>query len=115
MLPEKEKEYAKLFLDSLENGSKPIPEIRQFGEQIDPIYVYFVFRYLREKHQRQPQSEGVLNRLVQISSESEKLVKMARQGEKDLLREWFDDSHSMREFFGDSDKFLELIYDKINS
>lgn len=101
-------------LRGLEDGTLKSQDAYQIASKRDPIMLYFVLRYLREKHPASsPQSTGVNQRLLELSGTYPDVVAMAKKGEKDAMREWFDDTYAMREFFSDSEKFVDLIIDKL--
>lgn len=99
-------------LTGLENGTLSSADAYNIAERRDPVLVYFVLRYLREKYPL-GESSGVARRLIELTSTYDQLVKMSKTGEKDILREWFDESYNMRQFFDQSSQFVELIVEKI--
>lgn len=107
---------AMYFLEGLENGNLPAQNVAKAAEPIDPLVIYLIFKYLRERYPAsQTQGAGVVERLVGITTNHPELVKKAQKGEKDPLREWFEESYSMREFFSDPEKMLEMVLEKIDS
>lgn len=98
----------------IENGNLPFNDAYQIASKLDPVLVYFAMRYLRERHPpTNPASSGVVERLVELTSTYADLVQLARKGEKDVMREWFDDTHTVREFFDREQEFVDLIVDKL--
>lgn len=98
----------------IENGNLPPNDAHQIASKRDPVLVYFALRYLRERHPpSNPSSSGVVQRLVELTSTYPDVMELAKKGEKDVMREWFDDTHTIREFFGKEDEFVDLIVDKL--
>jgi hypothetical protein len=103
-------------LSGLEAGTLSAPDAYTIASRLDPLLVYFVLRYLREKHpSSRPESAGVAQRIVDLTSAHPDLVTKTRAAEKDSLKEWFDDGYEMRQFFGDAEGFLDMIVDKMES
>jgi hypothetical protein len=106
----------KRMLSGLEMGKLSVADVYNIADELDPVLVYFVLRYLREKYPPgNPASQGVMERLLELTKTYDDVVKASKQGEKDSMREWFDDTHSMHEFFGDSDAFVDMIVEKLES
>lgn len=102
-------------LRGLESGTLTTGDAFNIAEERDPVLVYFILRYLREKYPpSQPTSAGVVQRVIDLTRGYEEIVKMAKKGEKDPLREWFDDAYGMREFFDRDAELIEMIVDKID-
>jgi hypothetical protein len=101
-------------LSGIEDGNMSPYDCYLILEQLDPLIIYFVLRYLREKYPHtHPQSQGVMARIIEITNTYPDIVKKAQKGEKDSLREWFDDAYNMRQFFADPEGFVELIVEKV--
>ncbi len=110
-----EKSETLRLLQGLESGTLQTADAFNIADKIDPLLVYFVFRYLRESYPpTNPASKGVLERMVEVSSTYPQLVAKAKSGEKDPIREWFDDTYSIREYRDNVEEFVELIYGKID-
>lgn len=109
-----EKREALRLLEGLENGNLTTADAYNVADKLDPVLVYFVLRYLREKYPpNEPRSQGVATRLVELTSTYDSIVKKSKAGEKDVLREWFDDSYTTREFFNEPEEFISMIVEKI--
>lgn len=109
-----DKSEALRLLSGIESGELSTDDAYAIAEKRDPLLVYFILRYLREKYAHNVSaSDGVMSRILELSQNHEKIVAMTKEGEKDILREWFDDCHSTREFFQDPEGFINLIVDKI--
>jgi hypothetical protein len=101
-------------LSGIENGTLSTADAYNVAEKLDPVLVYFTLRYLREKYPASsPSAEGVSRRLVELTSTYDDLVKRSKEGEKDSLREWFDDTYNLREFFDKPEELVELLVEKI--
>jgi hypothetical protein len=109
-----EKREGLRLLSGLESGSMTIADAYTIADKRDPVVVYFVLRFLREKYPPSSAAgSGVTGRLVELTSTYDDLVKRSRQGERDSLREWFDDTYNLREFFDRPAELVDLIVDKI--
>ena len=103
-------------LEGLENGTMDTAAAYLLIEKQDPIVVYFIIRYLREKYKKMgDQSSGVLNRLVELSSTYTEIVKISRDGEKDIMREWFDETYKISDFYNDPEGYITIIIEKLES
>lgn len=102
------------FLNGIENGALTAADAANVASGRDPVIVYFVLRYLREKYPASsPASQGVVTRLVELTGTYDQVIKASKKGEKDAIREWFDDTYSMREFFDKPSELIELLVEKI--
>jgi hypothetical protein len=107
-----EKRTARRMLDSLENGSLSIADLRPLYEDADPALVYLLFGWLRDRYPASHgASAGVLGRIVGLCQESSVVAKAARTGEKDSIAQWFEETHSYREM--DRDDFIDRIVEKL--
>jgi hypothetical protein len=107
---------AEYLLSGIENGTLNHEKAAQTAESMDPALLYFVIRYLREKYPpSEPTSQGVTERLLQLTSTHPSVVKRMKEGEKDSMVEWFNDSYSIRSFLKDHEEYLKLIVDKLES
>ena len=101
-------------LDAIENGTATAATIYKTASGLDPVLVYFIFRYIREVYTpTNPAATGVMERMVELTRTYDDLVKKSKAGEKDSIREWFDDTYRMREFQGKPAEMLEMIVEKI--
>lgn len=107
-----EKRAARHLLTMLEDGTRPIADIRVEAEQADPALVYLIFAWLRDRyHPGHSASEGVLGRIVALCQASSKVARMAREGEKDAICVWFEESYSYREM--DREVFIDTVVEKL--
>jgi hypothetical protein len=103
-------------LDAIENGSANAATIYKSASELDPVSLYFIFRYIREIYTpNNPASMGVMERMVELTKTYDDLVKTAKKGEKDSICEWFDDTYRIKDFQGRPHELLELIVEKIES
>ena len=104
------------FLAGIEASTMSANDAYQVIEKIDPILLYFVVRYLRDKYPAgNPASQPVIEKLVELTSTYPELVKHMKEAEQDPMREWFDDTYNMRDFFSTPEEFVHLIVDKLES
>ncbi len=103
-------------LNGLEKGTLTAADAFNVADSRDPVIVYFVLRYLREKYPASsPASQGVTSRLVELTGTYDSVIKASKKGEKDSIREWFDDTFEIREFFDKPTELMELLVEKIES
>jgi hypothetical protein len=113
---DQERQESLRLLNGLESGSLSIADAYNIADKRDPLIVYFVLRYLREKYPASiPASSGVVGRIVELTKTYDKLVKKAKDGENDSLREWFDDTYDLKSFFNQPDKLVDTLIEKIES
>jgi len=116
MFESQEANNALWVLSGVENGTCDSSEAYKVGVDLDPVYLCFIFRYLREKYPPSHQhAQGVIERLVELTSTYGDLVQKAQKGEKDPITEWFDDAYSLRDYTNDPEKLIGLLMDKIES
>jgi hypothetical protein len=107
-----EKRCAARILDAIENGSLPPDQTLPLLVDADPALIYMIFAWLRVRyHAGHSASDGVLGRIVHLCSESPKVARMARAGEKDPIVVWFEETHEYREF--DRTDFISMIVEKL--
>lgn len=111
---EKLKTEAIRLLEGLEDGNLDFVEAYRITEKMDPVVIYFVMRFLREKYPpNNPASQGVVERMIKFTTDYDQVVKLAKKGEKDPLKEWFDDAYSMREFFPRPEELISELVEKL--
>ena len=107
-----EKRCAARILDAIENGSLPPDQTLPLLVDADPALIYMIFAWLRVRyHAGHSASDGVLGRIVHLCSESPKVARMARTGEKDPIVVWFEETHEYREF--DRTDFISMTVEKL--
>ena len=103
-------------LRGLEDGGLQAAEARILAEDLDPVLVYVIVRYLREVYPASnPAATAVLDRVVALTSAWPGLVGKSKEGERDPISSWFTSEHSFGEFRGRSSAMLEIIVDKLES
>lgn len=109
-----EKRESLRFLTGVENGTLTAADAANVASKRDPVIVHFVLRYLREKYPASnPASQGVTQRLLELTSTYDGLVKAAKKGEKDSITEWFDDTYNIREYFDRPEELVDMLVEKI--
>ena len=111
---EQEKKDGLRLLSGLENGTLSTADAFNIADKRDPLLVYFVMRFLREKYPAtNTASQGVLERLVALTATYSDLVKKTKAAESDPVREWFDDAYAMRQYFDKPEECVDMIVEKI--
>lgn len=101
-------------LDGLESGSMNGADAYEIANHIDPFILFNIFHFLREKYPASnSNSSGVMARLVELSSTYPEIVSKVKDGEKDMLNEWFNETYALSEFYPDPEKFITLLVEKI--
>ena len=101
-------------LKGLEEGNLSASDAYNVAGKQDPVMIYFVLKFLREKYPAgNPTSEGVVRRMVELTSTYPDLVKMSKKGEADVIAEWFGESYALSEFYDDQEQFISLLVEKI--
>lgn len=98
------------FMDVIEEGRLPLAEAFQIAEELDPLLLYFVLRYLKETYGRDTQGPG--GRLLQFLSSYPTIAKFAAPPKNEPMVEWFNDSYAVRSF-ENREAYLEMIIDKL--
>ena len=102
------------FLDGIESGSLNGADAYQIADDMDPFLLYAIFQYLRAKYPAtNPSSQGVLSRMVELSSTYPEIVTKVKKGEGDVLTEWFEDTYSTSEFYADPEGYLRILVEKL--
>jgi hypothetical protein len=103
-------------LRGLEDGGMRTAEARILAEDLDPVLVYVIVRYLRETYPASdPAATAVLDRVVALTSAWPGLVDRSKEGERDPVSAWFTAEHSFGEFRGRGASMLEIIVEKLES
>ncbi len=107
-----EKRAAARLLDALENGTLSVEDTRPLIEEADPALVYLVFGWLRAHyHAGHSASEGVLGRIVAACNASGRVARMARDGGRDAIAQWFEETYEFRDL--DREEFVSLVVEKL--
>lgn len=111
-----EKNAALKLLDGLENGGITTLEAFTLAEQIDPVLVYFIVRFLRETYPAtDPAAPAVLERVVRLTSDHPEVIGKSKTGERDSMREWFDSEYVVTDYRGRGNELIEMISEKLDS
>lgn len=103
--------YAHL-LAALEDGVLSTSDTRMKYEEADPAMVALYFGWLRAHyHPGHSAAEGVLGRIVDLCNASPKVARMAREGAKDPIVEWFEDTYDYRDL--DRQEFVATVVEKL--
>jgi len=103
-------------LRGLDEGGIDAADARILAEDLDPVLVYVVVRYLREIYPASdPAASPVLERVVGLTSAYPGIVAKSTEGEQDPVSEWFTSEYSFRDFRGRGPELIELIVDKLES
>jgi len=109
---EGETREALYLLQGIENGTLSTTDAVRLVEQADPALVYLLFTWLRSRYGGgHPAAEGVLGRVVEVTSKSSKVKGILREGQADPIVTWFEEEHEYREF--DAESFVALIIEKL--
>lgn len=98
------------FMDAVSDGMIPLEEASLIAEELDPLLVYFMLRYLKEMYGKDQQGSG--GRLLQLLSNYPVLAKLAVAPKNEPMLEWFNDSHTVHSFHS-RDEYLNTIIDKL--
>jgi hypothetical protein len=109
-------ERASRLLRGLEDGGLAVAEARILAQDLDPVLVHVILRYLRAAYPASdPAASAVLERVVRLTSADPAIVRKAKDGECDPVSRWFVGEHSFAEFRGRGQELLDLIVDKLES
>ena len=111
MALEQEQRAALRILEGIEEGTMSTADSFALVDEADPALIYLIFTWLRKKYgPDNAASDGVLGRLLEISSRGSVPAKM-KEGAEDPVVEWFEDSYKYRDL--GSAEFIEIIIDKL--
>ena len=107
---------ANRLLEGLLYGRLSGVELYQEALDIDPVFVFFVFRLVRELANSGGVDErSVLQRLLELNETYPEITKKARNGEQDPVTEWFLDSYQLRDYMRDPSQLFSMIEEKLES
>lgn len=107
-----EQQDALYLLQGIENGTLGTSTAARRIEEADPALAYFIVTWLRERYGRDhPAAEGVVGRLVELTSGYSSVRDQLREGKSDSIVTWFEEEYSYRDF--DAQRFVELIVEKL--
>ncbi len=103
-------------LNGLEQGGLHPAEGRIIAEDLDPVLVHVIVRFLREVYPAtEPAARPVLERVVELTNAYPGIVAQAKQGETDPVTAWFTSQHTFAEFRNRGDALVDLVVDKLES
>ncbi len=103
-------------LNGLEQGGLHPAEGRIVAEDLDPVLVHLIVRFLREVYPAtEPAARPVLERVVELTHAYPGIVAQAREGEADSITAWFTSQHTFTEFRNRGDTMIDLVVDKLES
>lgn len=110
------KNDAEKLLRGLEDGRMSASEGTLLAQDLDPVLVHVILRYLREVYPASnPAANAVLDRVVALTSNWPGIVAKAKEGEQDPVSQWFESEYSFGDFRGQGSEMLDLIVDKLES
>jgi len=108
---QEQREALKL-LEGIENGTLPTADAAHLIEEADPALVHFVVSWLRARYGADhPAAEGVIGRLVELTSAYTSVKAKMHEGKSDPIVAWFEDEYSYRDFA--APEFVALIVEKL--
>jgi len=111
-----DKNQALRLLNGLEMGGLDPAEGRVLVEDLDPVLVHLIVRFLRDVYPiHAPAAGPVLERVVALTNATPEIVALAKEGETDPITSWFVSEHTFGEFRGRGDAMLALVVDKLES
>ncbi len=103
-------------LNGLEMGGLDPSEGRILAEDLDPVLVHVIVRFLREAYPAtEPAARPVLERVVALTHAYPGIVAQAREGEADPVSSWFTSAHTFAEYRNRGDVLIDLIVAKLES
>ncbi len=107
-----EQQDALYLLEGIENGTLAASSAARRIEEADPALSYFIVTWLRERYGRDhPAAEGVIGRLVELTSGYRTVKAKLAEGKRDPIVAWFEEEYSYRDF--DAKHFIELVVEKL--
>ena len=111
-----EKRESLRLLAGLENGSLPTEDAYAIAQDLDPVLVHFIVRFLRDTYPASdPAATSVLDRVLKLTSFHPNFIERCKEGEEDSVTEWFVGEYSFQGFRGRGPELIELVVDKLDS
>jgi len=109
---EQEQREALYLLEGIENGTVRTADAAHIISQADPALVYFVLTWIRQRYSGDhPAAEGVLGRIVELTSRHPSVKAKMREGKADPIVGWFEEEHGYRDL--QRNEFVALIVEKL--
>ena len=103
-------------LRGLEMGGFDAFQARLLAEELDPVLVHAIVRFLREAYPASdPAASPVLERVLELTKAYPGLVARAKEGEDDPVTGWFTGERTFREFRGRGEVMIDLLVEKLES
>ncbi len=110
-----EQQEAERLLAGLENGGMTTESAQVTAQDLDPVLIYCIVRFLRETYPASdPAATAVLERVVAMTS-NPVIIRNCKTGKQDPVSRWFEMEYTFREFRGRGPELIALIADKLNS
>jgi len=111
-----DKNQALRLLKGLEMGGLNPADGRILAEDLDPVLVHVIVRFLREVYPlTEPAAGPVLERVVELTEAYPGIVAQAQEGEADPVSAWFASEHTFTEFRNRGETLVDLVIDKLES
>lgn len=108
----REQREALHLLEGIESGSLNTSNASSLIDEADPALVYFIFTWLRARYGADhPAAEGVIGRLVELTSARNSVAAKMKEGQEDPVVAWFEEEHAYRDF--DAREFIEVVVEKL--
>jgi len=108
---EQEQRQALRLLQGIENGTLSASDAGLLIDDADPALVYFILTWLRQRYVGHPAAEGVIGRIVELTSGYNSVKAKMREGKSDSLVAWFEGEYEYRDY--SATDFIALIVEKL--
>lgn len=110
MALEQEQRAALRILEGIEEGTMSTTDLYGLVDDADPALIYLIFTWLRKRYADHANADAVIGRLVEVSGRP-KVAELMKEGQADVIVEWFEDAYSYRKL--EKQEFIELIIEKL--
>ncbi len=108
----REQREALYLLEGIENGTLSSSNAGGLLDEADPALVYLIISWLRKRYGGDhPAAEGVVGRLVELTTKNDSVKAKMREGKADPVVTWFEDEYSYRDL--SAADFIALIVEKL--
>lgn len=109
---EHEKHKAQNILSGIEDGRLSAYDTFRLIEDADPALIHFIFSWLRAWYPpSHPAAEVVLTRLGELVTQYPRAAKIAKEGQDDMIVEWFEDAYNYRDYR--AAEFIDMVVEKL--
>jgi hypothetical protein len=110
------KTQALRLLNGLEMGGLNSTDGRILAEDLDPVLVHLIVRFLREVYPAtEPAARPVLERVVELTDAYPGIVAQTQEGEADPISNWFISEHTFKDFRNRGETMVDIVIDKLES